>query len=50
MTLEELFLSKGAEVMAIKRDCWHGTLAIDCKSCEDEADKAAEVEHREVAE
>lgn len=50
MTLEELFLSRRAEDMAVKRECWHGTLAVDCKTCEGEAEKAVEGEHKEVVE
>ena len=42
MTLEQLFKSQDPEDMAIKRNCWHGTLAVECKSCEEEAEKAIE--------
>ena len=42
MTLAELFKSQDPEAIALKRACWHGTLAMNCKPCEEEAKKAVE--------
>lgn len=41
-TLKELFKSQRVEDVAIKRKCWHNARAIDCKSCDEEAEKTVE--------